>query len=169
MSAVPSAPTRRGFLATSAAGLLQVNSYLSPSTNTRLHRSNDMSLASIDLIKGKLSDYRRTIGYVVYKAMVEILKAPENDRFQVINEHDADNFVYDPTFFGIERSADLVFVQLTLVEGRTLEQKRGFYKQVVEELNQRLRIRREDVFISLIGAGREDWSFGNGDSSLVKS
>lgn len=52
---------------------------------------------------------------------------------------------------------------------RTLEQKRGFYKQVVDELNQRLRLRREDVFIGLIGTGREGWSFGNGDSSLVKS
>jgi 4-oxalocrotonate tautomerase len=56
-----------------------------------------------------------------------------------------------------------------LAEGRTLEQKRGFYKQVVDELNQRLRLRREDVFISLVGTGRDDWSFGNGDSSLVKS
>jgi 4-oxalocrotonate tautomerase len=128
-----------------------------------------MPFARIDLIKGKPSDYRRTIGDIVYKAMVEILKAPENDRFQVINEHDADNFFYDPTFFGIERSADLVFVQLTLAEGRTLEQKRGFYKQLVDELNQRLRLRREDVFISLVGTGRENWSFGNGDSSLVKS
>ena len=128
-----------------------------------------MPLARIDLIKGKASHYRRTIGDVVYKAMVEILKAPENDRFQVINEHDAENFVYDPTFFGIERSADVVFVQLTLAEGCTLEQKRRFYKQVVDELNQRLKLRREDVFISLIGTGRDDWSFGNGDSSLVKS
>jgi 4-oxalocrotonate tautomerase len=127
-----------------------------------------MPLARVDLIKGKPSNYHRTIGDVVYKAMVEILKAPENDRFQVINEHDADNFVYDPTFFGIERSADVAFVQLTLAEGRTLEQKRGFYKQVVDELNQRLNLRREHVFISLVATGREDWSFGNGDSSLVK-
>lgn len=128
-----------------------------------------MPLARIDLIKGKPSSYRKTIGDVVYKAMVEILKAPENDRFQVIAEHDADDFIYDPTFFGVERSADLVFVQLTLAEGRTLEQKRGFYKQVVDELNRRLNLRREDVFISLVGTGRDDWSFGNGEASLVKS
>jgi 4-oxalocrotonate tautomerase len=53
-----------------------------------------MPLARIDLIKGKPSDYRRTIGDVVYKAMVDILKAPENDRFQVIAEHDAEDFVF---------------------------------------------------------------------------
>ena len=151
------------------SGLFQVNSYLSASANTRLRRSKDTPLARIDLIKGKSSDYRRTIGDVVYKAMVEILKAPENDRFQVINEHDADNFVYDPSFFGIERSADVVCVQLTMAEGRTIEKKRGFYKQVVDELNRRLNLRREDVFISLVGTGREDWSFGNGESSLIKS
>jgi 4-oxalocrotonate tautomerase len=69
---------------------------------------------------------------------------------------------------GIERSADVVFVQLTLAEGRTLEQKRAFYKQVVDELNQRLKLRREDVFIRLVGTGGEDWSFGNGESSLVQ-
>jgi 4-oxalocrotonate tautomerase len=128
-----------------------------------------MPLARIDLIKGKPRSYRRSIGDVVYKAMVEVLKAPENDRFQVIAEHDADDFVFDRTFFGIERSDDVVFAQLTLAEGRTLEQKRGFYKQVVDELNQRLNMRRQDVFISLVGTGRDDWSFGNGESSLVKS
>jgi hypothetical protein len=57
------------------------------------------------------------------------------------------------------------FVQLTLAEGCTLEQKRGFYKQVVDEPKQRLKLRREDVFISLVGTVRDDCSFGNGDSS----
>jgi phenylpyruvate tautomerase PptA (4-oxalocrotonate tautomerase family) len=128
-----------------------------------------MPLARIDLIEGKPAEYRRTIGQIVYAAMVEILKAPENDRFQIITEHDEANFIFDPSFFGIERSPDLVFVQMALVEGRTVEQKRGFYKQVVDELHVKLGLRREDVFISLIGTGRDDWSFGNGDASLVKS
>jgi hypothetical protein len=101
--------------------------------------------------------------------MVEILKAPENDRFQIIAEHEADDFVYDPNFFGIDRSTDVVFIQLTLAEGRTVEQKRDFYRQVVDELHERLQLRREDVFISLVGTGRDDWSFGNGEPSLVKS
>ena len=128
-----------------------------------------MPLARIDLMKGKPAKYRRTIGQIVYSAMVEILKAPENDRFQIITEHDDANFIFDPSFFGIERSPDLVFVQMALVEGRTVEQKRAFYKQVVDELHVKLGLRREDVFISLVGTGRDDWSFGNGEASLVKS
>jgi 4-oxalocrotonate tautomerase len=89
--------------------------------------------------------------------------------FQVIAEHDEANFIYDPNFFGISRSKDLIFVQLTLAEGRTLEQKRGFYKRVVDDLHERLGARREDVFFNLVGTGRDDWSFGNGEASLAKS
>ena len=128
-----------------------------------------MPFARIDLIKGKSVEYRQTIGDAVYRAMVEILKAPNDDRFQVITEHDEVNFVYDPQFFGVSRSKDLIFIQLTLAEGRTVEQKRGFYKAVVDALHERLGVRREDIFFSLIGTGRDDWSFGNGEASLVKS
>ena len=128
-----------------------------------------MPLARIDLIKGKPAQYRQAVGDAVYTAMVEILKAPKDDRFQVIAEHDASNFIFDPNFFDITRSNDVIFVQLTLAEGRTLEQKRGFYKRLVDDLHDRLGIRKEDVFVSLVGTGREDWSFGNGEASLVKS
>jgi 4-oxalocrotonate tautomerase len=128
-----------------------------------------MPLARIDLIKGKPAQYRQAVGDAVYTAMVEILKAPKDDRFQVIAEHDAANFIYDPNFFGISRSKDVIFVQLTLAEGRTLEQKRAFYKRLVDDLHDRLGVRKEDVFVSLVGTGREDWSFGNGEASLVKS
>lgn len=128
-----------------------------------------MPLARIDLIKGKPAEYRQTVGEVVYTAMVEVLKAPKDDRFQVIAEHDEANFIYDPNFFDIRRSKDLMFVQLTLAEGRTPEQKREFYERVVNDLHERLGVRREDVFFSLVGTGRDDWSFGNGEASLVKS
>jgi 4-oxalocrotonate tautomerase len=128
-----------------------------------------MPLARIDLIKGKPAEYRQTVGDVVYTAMVEILKAPKDDRFQVIAEHDEANFIYDPSFFGISRTKDVIFVQLTLAEGRTLEQKRGFYKRVADDLHARLGVRREDVFVTLVGTGRNDWSFGNGEASLANS
>lgn len=126
-----------------------------------------MPFARIDLIQGQSAAFRRTVGDVVYQAMVGILKAPEGDRFQVVNEHAPENFVYDPDFLGIHRTAGCIFIQLTLVGGRSLEQKRGFYKQVVDQLHDRLGVRREDVVIGLVPVEREDWSFGNGEASLV--
>jgi phenylpyruvate tautomerase PptA (4-oxalocrotonate tautomerase family) len=127
-----------------------------------------MPLARIDMIQGKSPDYRRTIGDVVYEGIVGILKAPSGDRFQVITEHSESDFIFDPTFFDIERSPDCVFIQVTLNAGRSLEQKRAFYKWVADELQARLGMRREDVFINLVPVSAEDWSFGNGEASLVK-
>ncbi len=126
-----------------------------------------MPFARIDLIQGQSAAFRQTVGDVVYEAMVGILKAPEGDRFQVVNEHALENFVYDPDFLGIHRTAGCIFLQLTLVGGRSLEQKRGFYKKVVDQLHDRLGVRREDVVIGLVPVEREDWSFGNGEASLV--
>src|SRR5262245_14656356 len=127
-----------------------------------------MPLARIDLAQGKSADYRKTIGEVVYDAIVQALNAPKNDRFQVITEHPAEDFIFDPNYFGIARSKDCIFVQLTLSEGRTVDQKRAFYKAVVDGLHQRLKLRREDVFINLAEVKKENWSFGNGEAQYVQ-
>ena len=122
-----------------------------------------MPFARIDLIKGKSADYRATVADVVYEGIVGVLKAPDGDRFIVINEHAPENFVFDPHFLGIERSHDLIMIQVTSTVGNTKEQKLAFFRQMVDELNRRLNVRREDVFINLVFIDREDWSFGNGE------
>jgi phenylpyruvate tautomerase PptA (4-oxalocrotonate tautomerase family) len=126
-----------------------------------------MPLARIDLATGKSADYRKTIGEVVYQAMLETLKAPKDDRFQIITEHPADEFIVDPNYLGIQRSKDCVMIQLTLNEGRTVDQKRGFYKAVAMGLHQHLNLRPQDVFISLVEVKKENWSFGNGEAQYA--
>jgi phenylpyruvate tautomerase PptA (4-oxalocrotonate tautomerase family) len=127
-----------------------------------------MPLARIDMIKGKTPEFRQGVGDAVYQAMIDVLKAPAGDRFQVITEHDRENFVFDPDFLGIHRTTGCIFIQLTLVAGRSLEQKRGFYRQVANTLHDRFGVRREDVVINLVPVNVDDWSFGNGEASLVK-
>jgi phenylpyruvate tautomerase PptA (4-oxalocrotonate tautomerase family) len=122
-----------------------------------------MPFARIDLAKGKSPEYRATVADVVYEGIVGVLKAPDGDRFMVIGEHAPENFVFDPNFLDIKRSPDLIIIQVTSTVGNTTEQKVAFYRQVADELNRRLSVRREDVFISLVFVDREDWSFGNGE------
>jgi len=126
-----------------------------------------MPFARIDLIQGKSAEYRRTIGNVVYDAIIDVLKAPMDDRFQVISEHPPENHIADETYLGIRRTKDCVFIQLTLNAGRTVEQKKGFYKAVADGLHERLGLRREDVVIHLVEVSKENWSFGNGEASYV--
>ena len=86
--------------------------------------------------------------------------APASDRFQVIAEHDAENFACDPNYLGIARSDDLVIIQITWNEGRTTEQKKQLYKTIAEGLAKAVSIRIEDVFVTLVDVKRENWSFG---------
>ena len=122
-----------------------------------------MPFARIDLAQGKTPEYRATVADVVYEGIVKILKAPDGDRFMVIGEHSPDNFVFDPNFLDIKRTPDLIIIQVTSTVGNTKEQKVAFFRQMADELNRRLSVRREDVFISLVFVDREDWSFGNGE------
>jgi phenylpyruvate tautomerase PptA (4-oxalocrotonate tautomerase family) len=126
-----------------------------------------MPLARIDLIEGKPVEYRRAIGEVVYQAMLTTLNVPKDDRFQVIAEHAASDFVFDPGYLGISRTADCVFIQVTLNAGRTVEMKRAFYKAIADGLHERLKLRREDVLINLVEVGKENWSFGNGEAQYA--
>lgn len=127
-----------------------------------------MPLIRIDLMQGKSLDYRSAIGDVVYQAMVQTMNVPKDDRFMVITEHPAEGLIVDPQYLGVERSKECVFIQLTLNAGRTLEQKRSFYKAVADGLHQRIKLRREDVFISLVEVSKENWSFGNGEAQYAK-
>jgi 4-oxalocrotonate tautomerase len=126
-----------------------------------------MPLARIDLPRGRDAEYRRVIGEVIYDAMISVLNALKDDRFQIFTEHAAGDLVIDPTYLGIQRSSDCIIIQITLNEGRALEVKRAFYKAVADGLHDRLGLRREDVLINLVEVKKENWSFGNGEAQYV--
>ena len=120
-----------------------------------------MPLVRIDLLKGKDATYRQTIGRIVYEAMRSV-GVPADDRFQIVGEHEPAGFLYDPTYLGIDRTADLIIIQITWNEGRTIEQKKALYKAIAAGLHETLNLRTEDVFINLVEVKKENWSFGHG-------
>jgi 4-oxalocrotonate tautomerase len=83
-----------------------------------------MPLVRISLREGKSNEYRRALADGVHQAMIEAIDAPAQDRFQIITEHSANDLIYDPSYLGIDRSDDIVMVQITLSAGRKPPQKR---------------------------------------------
>jgi 4-oxalocrotonate tautomerase len=123
-----------------------------------------MPLVRISLRQGKPTEYREKIAAGIHQAMVEAMNVPIQDRFQVITEHPSDGLIYDPTYLGIERSDDIVFIQITLNAGRTVDQKRTFYRRTGQLLEKEPGVRPEDVLINLVEVAKENWSFGNGEA-----
>lgn len=126
-----------------------------------------MPLARIDLVRGKSADYRRTVGEVIYDAMIAVLNVPKDDRFQIFGEHEIEDLFIDRTYLGIQRTNDCIIIQVTLNEGRTVDLKRAFYKAIADGLHDRLGLRREDVFVNLVEVKKENWSYGNGEAQYV--
>ncbi|MGA7439948.1 MAG: tautomerase family protein [Luteibacter sp.] len=121
-----------------------------------------MPLVRIALRRGKSATHIKAIRDGVYAAMHESFEVPEGDRFILVSQYDADEFDYDPSYLGIERSDDLVIVQMTCNNTRGVPQKKAFYAAVVENLKANPGIRPEDVLINLVEVVKENWSFGNG-------
>ena len=121
-----------------------------------------MPLVRIALRAGKSASYRLLVGDAVHQALVEAIGVPPKDRFQIITEHDDAGLIYDPSYLGIERSDDVVLVQITLSTGRTVEKKKALFARIASLLAEKPGLRREDVFISLVEVVKENWSFGNG-------
>ena len=121
-----------------------------------------MPLTRISLRAGKPPAYRRAIMDGLYAAMRETFGVPEDDRFMIVDQRDADSFDYGRTYLGIQRSDDLVIIQLTVSNTRTVEQKKALFAKIAANLSQNPGLRPEDIFINLVEVQKENWSFGHG-------
>lgn len=126
-----------------------------------------MPFTQISLLKGKSLDYRRDLMEEVYLAMRESINIPENDRFATITELEDGNFNNSGDYLGINRSDDIVYIQITLNGGRTTEKKKALYAKIAQRLQANLGIRTEDIVISLLEVSPEDWSLGNGEAQYA--
>ena len=121
-----------------------------------------MPLLHIALRAGKPEAYRQAIFDSLSRALHETFNVPADDQFMTITEHDAANFRYSPTYLGVARSDNLVFIQITANNTRTVEQKKALYQRTVQLLGESPGIRPEDVLVSLVEVAKENWSLGNG-------
>lgn len=121
-----------------------------------------MPLTHISMRRGKSAAYRKSILNSLHQAMHETFNVPEDNGFMTITEHDEDNFKYSTSYLGIERSDDVVFMQLTVNNTRTIDQKKALFRRIVELMAVSPGLRPEDIFINLVEVLPENWSLGNG-------
>jgi phenylpyruvate tautomerase PptA (4-oxalocrotonate tautomerase family) len=126
-----------------------------------------MPLVRISLREGKTEEYKRALGDGVHRAMVEAIEAPAQDRFQIITEHPASGLIYDPTYLGVQRTENIVIVQITMSTGRKPPQKRRLFQRMAEILAENPGLRPQDLMVNLVEVAWENWSFGNGEAQYT--
>lgn len=121
-----------------------------------------MPLVRITLAQGRPAEHRRAIADAVHQALVETANVPADDRFQVVQEVPAADLLWDPGYLGHQRTQAVVFIQIVLNLGRTMEVKKALFARIAERLAASPGLRKDDVLINLIEVPRENWSFGGG-------
>ncbi|HKU11140.1 MAG TPA: tautomerase family protein [Sinomonas sp.] len=117
-----------------------------------------MPLIQVDLDRGLYDASHDAIGEAIHDAQIEALGIPSDDRFQVFRPHDHGELKFDPGYNAVDRRS-LLLIQVTAVHMYPVAVKRKFFETVVAKLAP-LGVRAEDVLISLVENGFEDWYAG---------
>ena len=127
-----------------------------------------MPLIHIHLAKGKSPKYVKAVCDGIHKALQAAWKIPHNDRFQLVSEYKKEHFHFDKTIWGVKRSNDMIAIYITSIS-RSIAMKKKLYRELVKVLGENPKVRKEDIFVTIVKVGREDWSFGNGIAQLTDS
>jgi 4-oxalocrotonate tautomerase len=104
----------------------------------------------------------------IHAALVSEANVPSDDRFQVVERLSESTMIAHPSYGGVERSEQIVFVEITLNRGRSVEVKKRLYAAIARNLEQAPGIRSDDLLISLVEVEKENWSFGKGIATYAE-
>jgi hypothetical protein len=86
-----------------------------------------------DLVEGRSESEIRKILDATHEVLLETLKVPKYDRYQVVHEHKRSRMIVEDTGLGFVRSDDVLLLQVTS-RPRSREMKENFYRLLVERL-----------------------------------
>ena len=125
-----------------------------------------MPLLRFDLVEGRSESEIRKILDATHEVLLETLKVPKHDRYQVVHEHRRSRMIVEDTGLGFARSDDVLLLQVTS-RPRSREMKEKFYRLLVERLATRCGISPDDVIVNFVTNADEDWSFGAGRAQFL--
>lgn len=112
-------------------------------------------------------EQKNAIGNALNRSLTDGLGIPPGDRFIVISEHGEDELFIDPTFMGMNRTADAMIITVLLGAHRPTEDKRKLFAAIARLLEETVGISPDDVFTVVIPVPNENFSFGRGIAQLA--
>jgi hypothetical protein len=111
----------------------------------------DLDRQLYDSLGDKLSD-------AVHKAQLDALDIPSDDLFQVFTPHDPGELRFDSSYNGVDRQR-LLLLRITMVHMYPVATKQRLFRTIVERFAD-AGVRAEDILISVVENGYEDWYAG---------
>lgn len=126
-----------------------------------------MPVTGVAIREGKTPQYDQALLDDIYEAMRQTVAIMHGDCFMAITEHGEHEFAYG-RFRWIDRSDDLVQIQVFWAPGKTVDAKLAMYKKIVARLATNPGVRPEGVLISVVEKAAGNWSGGNGEAQFYE-
>jgi hypothetical protein len=122
-----------------------------------------MPLAKIHVLEGQYDEARMNgVSAAIQEALINVLKVPPDDFFQIIHVLPRSRFRHTPSFLGLKYSDDLIVLELTFISGRPKDTRFALLKELNERIAARAGISPDDLMIQLYELPGENISFGQG-------
>jgi phenylpyruvate tautomerase PptA (4-oxalocrotonate tautomerase family) len=129
-----------------------------------------MPLAKIHLLAGRYDEARiAKVSAAIQAALMNTLRVPPEDFFQLIFELPKQRFLHTPSFVGMHYTDDLIILDLTFIQGRSKETRLALLKDVNTRITSAAGISSDDLMITLYEVPGENISFGQGEAQRANA
>ncbi len=116
-----------------------------------------MPFIKMTIRSGKSGKYRKALLDGVHNALVQAFKIPEQDRYQILFELDAEHFETPSS-----KTENITMIEITAFKGRSNETKKQLYQAIVENLVKNPGIKGDDIMIIVHEPPLENWGIRGG-------
>src|SRR6201987_6386319 len=129
-----------------------------------------MPLAKIHVIEGRYNEDRiAKVSGAIQAALMNTLRVPPEDFYQLIFEFPKKRFLHTPSFVGMRYNDDLIILDLTFIQGRSKETRLALLKDINNRVTAAAGISPDDLMISLYEVPGENISFGQGEAQRANA
>ena len=129
-----------------------------------------MPLAKIHVVEGRYDEARMgKVSKAVQAALMNTLRVPPEDFYQLIFELPKTRFLHTPSFVGINYTDDLIILDVTFIQGRPRATRLALLKDINTRIAAAAGVSPDDMLITLYEVPGENISFGQGEAQRASA
>ena len=129
-----------------------------------------MPLAKIHILQGRYDEARiAKVSAAVQSALMNTLRVPPEDFYQLIFEMPKNRFLHTPSFVGMHYTDDLIILDVTFIQGRSKETRLALLKDINTQVATAANVSPDDMLITLYEVPGENISFGRGEAQRANA
>ena len=129
-----------------------------------------MPVAKIHVLEGRYDQNRiAKVSGAIQSALMDTLRVPPEDFYQLIFELPKNRFLHTPSFVGMHYTDDLIILDLTFIQGRPKDTRLALLKDINTRVAAAADVSPDDMMINLYEIPGENISFGQGEAQRAQA